>query len=444
MSPRITYSTRCVAVLCIAVLCIFLAAPIASASNPSDDVGANLPYEDTGLVVDCEFTECHFGHIFELANRIVKVLIWIAVTGIALVIIWHGAILAMNGFFPGEYQGKVKGAQKAIRTALFGLVLALSAYLIVDFFFRQLRYKDVDDLFTAPPAPASISKAPASVTLVSDGDGIDPHTTTIPHRTLDTTPTISFIAVSGATTTAEYRIGTTGRFTTTGVTITGSGDDTARSVILPELGADNTYQVKITQDEDGADGPAVPTSTIYRFTIDSEQTSTTSPTTSPTGCDTCVSLNDSPRLPHKSKSENGCYGRSDGSGSDGDKPCFLNEGLKNRLHRVFQDEDAGELNWRITESWPPTIRHQCGCHNNGTCADVNFHPNLAGQELADAVNLFIDTARGNNIKAVYEVPTQAQKTELVHRGVRGTILVLGHVSPHFSVYMNEVGCRGAR
>ena len=427
MSPRITYSTRCVAVLCIAVLCIFLVAPIASAS-PSD----SIPFEGEGLIVDCEFTDCHFGDIFELANRVIKVLIWLAVTGIALVIIWHGAILAMNAFFDGEYQGKVKDAQKAIRMALFGLVLALSAYLIVDFFFRQLGYIKVDDIFKAPPAPASISKAPASVTLFSDGGG-EPNLAMIPHSTPDTTPTISFIAVSGATTTAEYREGTTGSFTP--LTVTGSGADTERSVTLPTLATGN-YQVKITQDEDGADGPMVPKSITYRFIIisDSDQDSQQPRNIDPppgshefaSTCSQCVSLTDA-SFTYKTRAQNGCSGNGD---------CYLNHMLKSRLDALSTNTTLRE--WRVTESWPPTFTHQNDCHSIGDCADVNFDPNDGDNPAPAAdVQAFVEAARANNLRAVYEVKTEEQKQALIDGGVdNGNVSQVTRITnPHFSVYL---------
>ncbi len=117
----------------------------------------------------------------------------------------------------------------------------------------------------ATPAIAT-SAAPASVTLARDADAIDPYTGTGTHRTRDTTPTISFTAVSGATTTVQYRQGASGAFSATGVTHTGTGSDTSRTATLPALSTNGTYQVEITQTESGK---AAQKST-YDFMLDTE------------------------------------------------------------------------------------------------------------------------------------------------------------------------------
>ena len=119
---------------------------------------------------------------------------------------------------------------------------------------------------------ATISAAPASVTLASDtNDNITPYTTTTPHRTRDTTPTISFTAVANAVTTAKYRRGNSGNFTATGVTVTGTGATTARTVLLPALTHNDTYDVQITQ----TDGIKTAKTVVYSFVLD-----TVSPTVS--------------------------------------------------------------------------------------------------------------------------------------------------------------------
>ena len=128
---------------------------------------------------------------------------------------------------------------------------------------------------TAAVTPlADISAAPTSVTLVSDTDTITPYTGAGTHRTRDATPTISFTAVSGADITVEYKQGSTGTFTPTGITLAGSG--IARTITLPTLSIDDTYSVKITQDEDGGGTTYAPVSTTYTFIFD-----TLAPTVTP-------------------------------------------------------------------------------------------------------------------------------------------------------------------
>ena len=124
-------------------------------------------------------------------------------------------------------------------------------------------------------ASASSSAAPGSPTLVQEVGGIAPYTASGTHRTRDTTPTISFTAVSGATTEVEYHQGNTGVFTGTGVTHTSSG--TTRTAVLPTLSTNGIYRVRITQDEDGSGGPKTPTAVTYSFILDTQ-----APTVTPT------------------------------------------------------------------------------------------------------------------------------------------------------------------
>ncbi len=131
---------------------------------------------------------------------------------------------------------------------------------------------------------ASISAAPASVSLALDtNDNITPYITsgTIP-RTRDTTPTITFTAVGGATTTVKYRQGTSGAFSDTGVTHTGTGSDTARTATLPTLSTNGTYQVEVTQDEDGIGSTKTVKAVTYTFIFDT-QAPTVSATIAKTG-----------------------------------------------------------------------------------------------------------------------------------------------------------------
>ena len=120
---------------------------------------------------------------------------------------------------------------------------------------------------TAALTTVPTSAAPASVTLTADTDNINPYTATQPHRTSDATPTVSFTAVANATTTAEWKRGS-GSFSSAGITVTGTGTTTARTVTFSNAFTINgTYQIKITQDDDGA-GTNRPASVTYEFVFD--------------------------------------------------------------------------------------------------------------------------------------------------------------------------------
>ena len=39
---------------------------------------------------------------------------------------------------------------------------------------------------------------------------------------------------------------------------------------------------------------------------------------------------------------------------------------------LLQQQEGTSFGWWVTEAFPPEVTHQCGCHNNGTCTDINF------------------------------------------------------------------------
>lgn len=46
-------------------------------------------------------------------------------------------------------------------------------------------------------------------------------------------------------------------------------------------------------------------------------------------------------------------------------------GFKNTVADL-QEQNNVTFGWRVTEAFPPTANHFCGCHRNGTCTDINF------------------------------------------------------------------------
>ncbi len=95
--------------------------------------------------------------------------------------------------------------------------------------------------------------------------------------------------------------------------------------------------------------------------------------------------------------------------------------------------------WRITESWPPTIQHRASCHFDGACVDVNF----TDRNDVSSVDIltFIHAAGANNLRAVYEVPNEEERNRLVSVNQSlaqlGRVIVVPGVAPHFSVYQHK-------
>ncbi|MCY4577087.1 MAG: hypothetical protein OXB96_01475 [Candidatus Kaiserbacteria bacterium] len=108
--------------------------------------------KDSGLIVDCTFgsekdetgrkekEQCGIKHLFQLANNIMKLLLWLAITGAGILLFYKGARLAINVFVKGGDQQARKDMQSALKAIAFGLLFVLSAYLIVKAGFDIIGY----------------------------------------------------------------------------------------------------------------------------------------------------------------------------------------------------------------------------------------------------------------------------------------------------------------
>jgi hypothetical protein len=75
----------------------------------------------------------------------------------------------------------------------------------------------------------------------------------------------------------------------------------------------------------------------------------------------------------------------------------LNNGLKEQ-----------DVEWKITEGFPPIVNHSDTCHYTGSCVD-------AGLIIKSPENIkrFTETARNNGLNPNYEVKTQAEADKLI-------------------------------
>lgn len=74
--------------------------------------------------------------------------------------------------------------------------------------------------------------------------------------------------------------------------------------------------------------------------------------------------------------------------------CFLETNLLNKIKTI-----TGVTGWRITESWPPTVKHLSSCHQNGTCADLN---NSGGDTSQGTIKAYYDAFRAAGLNVLYE------------------------------------------
>jgi hypothetical protein len=115
--------------------------------------------------------------------------------------------------------------------------------------------------------------------------------------------------------------------------------------------------------------------------------------------------------------------------------CQIDEEMNTKLvslnNAIKADGKTGF--WEITEAWPPTVQHENICHDSGTCIDAALRgPNRAG--VGD-INYFEQKAAAAGLNAVYEVPNDARKQQLINAGYKGRILTVPGINgEHFSVY----------
>lgn len=74
--------------------------------------------------------------------------------------------------------------------------------------------------------------------------------------------------------------------------------------------------------------------------------------------------------------------------------CYLDPALLQKIKNI-----TGVTGWRITESWPPTVKHLSKCHQNGTCADIN---NSGGPTDPATIKKYFDAFKAAGLVVLYE------------------------------------------
>ncbi len=94
--------------------------------------------------------------------------------------------------------------------------------------------------------------------------------------------------------------------------------------------------------------------------------------------------------------------------------CQINRGLVDALNNLQTIANASNLQWRMTEGYPPTVMHQSSCHFDGTCVDIA----LTGGASASAVNAFINAAQTAGLTVIneYSVGNNPQRFETTTGG----------------------------
>lgn len=116
--------------------------------DPAERTLITIPKKkESGLIIDCSFGEaekgkenCGIKHLFELANNIMKLLLWVALIGAGIVIFWKGVKLATHIYW-GSHEAARKEFQEALKGMVIGLIFILGAYAIVRAGFTIIGYR---------------------------------------------------------------------------------------------------------------------------------------------------------------------------------------------------------------------------------------------------------------------------------------------------------------
>lgn len=120
------------------------------------------------------------------------------------------------------------------------------------------------------------------------------------------------------------------------------------------------------------------------------------------------------------------------SGQSSTQGCQVNGQLATRLGALNSSLESSQIDWQITEAYPPTVVHQNACHSAGTCVDANCIGSCSGTQI----KTFIAASESANLKPVYEVRSQGEYETLARMGIdEKNLAVVPHITAaHFSVY----------
>lgn len=108
--------------------------------------------------------------------------------------------------------------------------------------------------------------------------------------------------------------------------------------------------------------------------------------------------------------------------------------LRNKLLALKQLTDANNINWVVTEAYPPSVTHCGQCHYRGTCIDSDITP----QPTPAQIKRYIELAASVGLDADYETGNTQEYNDLINLGLKKKHDVLFFstwiTGSHFSVY----------
>ncbi|MFM2423657.1 MAG: hypothetical protein RLZZ70_42 [Candidatus Parcubacteria bacterium] len=374
-----------------------VAADITSSVLEGGTIISNTAAQSLASFAQCNGRDCTTCNVVHIANGLIKWLIGFLFVLFAVILAWAGFGLVTSG----GNQGALDTAKEKFSNAIIGILLVLSAWLIVDTLMRGL---------------VGNSENRGSVAANVSGEGEV-------SGWLFWSQVQCYVPVVPKDDVQPFAIGTFDPY----VAPIWVGDpngslggaevvSTTRCTATP--GGNRDCEAQIAACRSGGGQPQVNTDNPDNHTVNCIKATPGGGTTAvgsgsgSSGCadGTCVPLT----IPCKNANS-----------------CSIASDMVSRLARMHAT--AGVSGARVTEAMPKTRTHKSACHSNGTCIDYGKAGGMSGSEVLRVVN----AASANGLRAIYEVQTSSQRDALVSSGVpAGNIKVLGDwiSAPHFSIY----------
>lgn len=109
---------------------------------PSSVLAANASTSGAGGLIPCAGPDCKFSHIIQFANTIVGWLLRIAIPVTAALFSYAGFLYLTSG---GD-SGKKTAAHKVFKSVFIGFVMALSAWILVNFLTNFFLKKNINEV----------------------------------------------------------------------------------------------------------------------------------------------------------------------------------------------------------------------------------------------------------------------------------------------------------
>ena len=367
-------------------------------------------------------TSCQACNLAQLVQNLINFAIGLSIPIAVVLFAWAGALYFTSGANPEH----VNDAKKILNNALIGFLIAITGWLVINTLLHAL-------------LDAGPIKQGSWFTIQCDtlNRPVNEDINTVLNSILPAVNTQALTSVSSITTTGGGPTCSTGF--TYSASVGSCSSNTEPGFALPNgysCPTGSTFAASATNPAAGScvndldPTLAYPPQPVSGTLVGASETVTVTLTSGETKTFSCASCAPIPSdIPMKTATAV-CSTQVDGT-------CQADTGLINSLETLKSNLNG--VNWYVSEAWPPTVMHQSNDQNTGASIDISACNANNGSTDAAAVGACVQTFQGaasqSNLRAVYEVPTQAQKDNiLATNSSLNVVAVPGITGPHFSIY----------